>query len=214
MRVLSASAIQMHVRRVNHDRTGPPDIVSAVRCILEVSDDKLDYAKAKVALDALIDPDIDEVLTFAEIDRLTTKAFQLAGPRPTSQAKLQALRQLIYVSGPWNSYRPFAYDHSNVRGNDVRLKLISNYLSTRLGDCVSMPILFLILADKLGLDIALSLAPNHLLLKHRLDDGRLINLETTSGANFARDEWLRQVRPMSDRSLESGMYLRPLTKRE
>ena len=141
-------------------------------------------------------------------------ARELAGPAPDDAAKLNALRKLIYESGPWNGSRPFAYDHSNVRGQNVRLKLLSHYLETRLGDCVSMPVLFLILADRLDLDVALSLAPNHFFVKHRLDDGRVVNLEPTSGANPARDEWLRRIRPMSDRSIQSGMYLGLLSKRE
>jgi regulator of sirC expression with transglutaminase-like and TPR domain len=190
------------------------NVVEAVRAVLDRLDDELDYARAKIAFDRLVDPSIDEHAVLAELDRMAEAARKLAGPSPDDPAKLNALRQLIYGSGPWNEWRPFTYDHSNIRGQNVRLKLISHYLETRRGDCVSMPVLFLILANKLGLDMALSLAPNHLLLKHRFDDGRIINLEPTSGANPARDEWLRHIRPMSDRSIESGMYLRPLSRRE
>lgn len=40
------------------------------------------------------------------------------------------------------------------------MKLLSRYLDSRRGDCVSMPILFLILADRLGLDVSLSTRRN------------------------------------------------------
>jgi hypothetical protein len=39
-------------------------------------------------------------------------------------------------------------------------------------------------------------------------------LETTSGGHVARDEWIRQNMPMTDRAIESGIYMRPLSKRE
>ncbi len=211
--MLNAPAISVQFKRPpKSDRIVDP--VETVRSVLVVPDNELDYAQAKLAFDRIVDPLIDEDSVFLELNRMTETAWRLAGPAPGSKAKLNALRRLIYESGPWNSFRPFEYDHGNVRGQNVRLKLISHYIETRRGDCVSMPVLFLILADKLGLDIALSRAPNHFFLKHRLDDGRVINLEPTSGAFPQRYEWLRQVRPMSDRSIQSGMYLRHLSKRE
>ncbi len=192
----------------------PLDPVSAVAAVLAAPDDQLDYARAKLAFDRIIDPSIDVDALLTMFDRMVETILGLAGDNPSPIAKLSALRKFLYESGPWNEHRPFAYDHGNIRGQNVRVKLISHYVETRLGDCVSMPALFLILADKLGLDMALSLAPSHLFVKQRLEDGRTINLETTGSGLPARDEWLRHVRPMSDRSIESGMYLRRLSRRE
>jgi hypothetical protein len=39
---------------------------------------------------------------------------------------------------------------------DVRDKLISTYLATRRGNCVSMPILVLLVGERMGLDLSLS----------------------------------------------------------
>lgn len=183
-------------------------IQSAVAAILAVPDAELNYEKAKLAIHLLIDPEIDNDKVIAQLDRLAASATALAGPAPDLDVKLNALRKLIYQSGSWNDYRPLAYDHENYRG--LRSKLISSYLETRRGNCVSMPLLFVILAERLGL----AMAPQHLLVRYRDAYGRGINLEATSGANPARDEWLRQTKPMSDRALASGLYLRLLPKRE
>ena len=94
------------------------------------------------------------------------------------------------------------------------MKLISHYLDTRLGDCVSMPLLFLILADRMGLNVALSTVPLHVFVRHIDTAGRVTNLETTSGANPARDEWVRRIRPTSDRAIRSGLHMRTLSRRE
>lgn len=192
----------------------PDDPVAAVRAVLDRPDAELDYARAKIAFDRIIDPSVDAEAVLVELDRLTRAARELAGPAASEADKLCALRKLIYEGGPWNGWRSFKYDHSNIRGQNVRLKLLSNYLAKRRGDCVSMPVLYLILAEKMGFDMALTLAPNHLLLNLRIADGRNVNLEATSGALPIRDEWLRSIRPMSDRSIESGMYLRRLSRRE
>jgi hypothetical protein len=77
-----------------------------------------------------------------------------------------------------------------------------------------MPVLFLILADRLGIDIGLALAPSHLLLRYTDGRGCEVNLEATSGALPARDSWVRQERRINDRSIESGLYMRKLTRRE
>lgn len=189
-------------------------LAAAVRAILSAPDRGLDYLRAKLALDAIVDPAVDTPAVVAELEAMREIALRLAGPAADDGAKLSALRRLIYESGPWNRYRPFAYDHANLRGANVRVKLISHYLETRLGDCVSMPLLFLILADRMGLNVALSTAPFHVFVRHIDAAGRVTNFETTSGANPARDEWMRRTRPMSDLSIRSGLYMRTLSPRE
>jgi regulator of sirC expression with transglutaminase-like and TPR domain len=191
--------------------TGPAAIVQS---ILSVPDDRLDYARAKLAFDRIIDPSINIDATLAEIDRLARRATTLAGPGASPARKLAALRTVIYQAGAWNGGRPFSYDHADPLGTNVRNKLISTYLRTRRGNCVSMPILFLLVGERMGLNLALSTAPLHIFLRYTDESGREINLEATSGAWPARAIWYRQNLPMSDRAIESGLYMRTLSRRE
>jgi hypothetical protein len=48
----------------------------------------------------------------------------------------------------------------------------------------------------------------------RYETGREINLEATSGALPSRMAWYRQNLPMTDRAIESGLYVRTLTRRQ
>ena len=78
-----------------------------------------------------------------------------------------------------------------------------------------MPILFVVLGQRLGIDVALSTAPLHLFVKYTdSETGTTYNLEATSGANPARDVWLRQQNPMTDEAIANGIYMQKLTKRE
>lgn len=192
----------------------PLEAAEAVRRILAVPDDALDYARAKVALDRIVDPSVDADAVLAELDRLTECARRLAGPSPSEGGKLAALRTLIYESGPWNDHRPFAYDHSDPLGEHLPNKLLHHFLKRRRGQCVSMPILFLILADKLGLNVTLGTAAEHMFVHYTDADGQVFNLEATSGGHPARLEWFRSCIPMSDRSIESGLYMRKLSRCE
>lgn len=193
----------------------PPALSPAavVSNVLSVPDDQLDYGRAKLEFDRIIDPSLNVDAALAEIDRLASRACALAGAH-ASAAKLSALRRVIYESGDWNGGRPFAYDQADPLGLNVRNKLISTYLATRRGNCVSMPILFLIVGERMGLNLALSTAPLHIFLRYTEASGREINLEATSGGHPARVLWYRQNLPMTDRAIESGLYMRTLTRRE
>lgn len=182
---------------------------------LSASDGQLDYAKAKIAFDQIVDSSIDGHAVEAQIDRLVAAARAKADPTAPYLVRLRAVREVIYDSGPWNDNRPFAYDLKDPFGQTLRHKLLADYLQTRLGNCVSMPLLFLIVSDRAGIpNVALAQAPLHYFIRITLRDGRQVNIETTSGGYPARDEYIRQNMPMTDRALQSGMYMRPLTKRE
>lgn len=191
----------------------PSAIVETVRSVLAVPDHDLDYARAKLTFDRLVDPSVDIEAVLHRIDEMAAAAGRMAAGALTVEAKLAALQRFLHERGPWNDHRPFAYDQSDPLGRSMPNKLLHNYISNHLGQCVSMPTLFLILAERLGLDVALGLAPDHVLVRVRLG-GRSINLEATSGAHPARDAWYRQNFPITDRSIETGIYLRSLSKRE
>ncbi len=187
---------------------------SQVRGIISVPEPQLDYATAKLALDRLIDPTIDEASIRRELEALTAQARAIAGPNATDEGKLNAVRHVIYRAGAWNGQNPFGYDQADPLGLNVHNKLLLTYLRKRRGNCVSMPALFLILADRLGLNVSFATAPLHVFIRYTDPQGRAFNIETTSWANLARPELLRRNFPMTDRAIESGHYMRTLTRRE
>ena len=111
---------------------------------------KTGLTSTKLSLDKIIDPTTDNAEVRRKIDDLTAKARAMLGPNPTDIDKIGAVRQVLYKAGPWNDYHPFTYNHADPYGKDIKTKLLANYLHTRLGNCVSMPTLFLIIADRLG----------------------------------------------------------------
>jgi regulator of sirC expression with transglutaminase-like and TPR domain len=186
----------------------------AVREILNRPESQQDYATAELAFGRLIDSNADAAIDKAMIDRLVDASRQMAGPSPTDSYKLSATRQAIYVAGLWNYNRAFSYDLANPLGQNPKDRLLSTYIRTRKGNCVSMPILFLIVADRVGLKVHMAAAPLHLFVRYTDPHGVDHNLETTSGGHEARTEWYRQNLPMSDKAIASGVYMRTLSKRE
>ena len=188
--------------------------LAIVQRLLETPEKELDLAKAQVTIDQLIDPSIDAAATLAQLDSMASQLKAILPPVASKRLTLDALRYHIYVASPLNGYKPFMYDFDDPFGTNVSNKLISTYLSTRKGNCVSMPMLLIILGQKLGVDLTAATAPMHVFVKYRDDEGKYYNLEATSGAGFARDVWINQQFPMTPEALKSGIYMRPLTKKE
>jgi regulator of sirC expression with transglutaminase-like and TPR domain len=189
--------------------------LSTIRAVLATPESKIDFARAKLTLDKLVDPATDAAAAVTQIDSITEAIKAMAGPSASDLEKLRAVRIYLYESGAWNGFRPYGYDHGDPYGRMISHKLLSRYLGTRRGNCVSMPVLFLILADRIGVNVTLSLAPQHVFVRY-IDraSGKTFNLETTSGAYPARDAWYREQMPMTDRAVASGVYLKTLTRQE
>lgn len=186
-----------------------------VDALLRQPESKMDLARIKLSMDKMIDPAIDVDAGVKQIDDMAAQVRAMLHGSPSSNERLQALRAYIYEKGPWNSYQSFSYDFDDPLGNNIRNKLMPQYLASKKGNCVTMPLLFVILGQRLGLDVTISTVPYHLFVKYAdPETGTTYNLEATSGATPARDVWIRQQNPMTDKSIASGLYMRKLTKRE
>lgn len=90
-----------------------------------------------------------------------------------------------------------ADSYGQIPGN----KLLADYLDDRQGNCVTMPLMMIILGQRIGLDITAATAPIHVLVKFGDDESKLWNLEDTSGGFLARDQHYRGLLPISDRAM-------------
>ncbi|GKT26850.1 transglutaminase family protein [Acidovorax sp. SUPP3334] len=192
----------------------PDENRNTIQKMLEAPEASIDLSTAKLVIDRMMDPSVDVDATLEQLDEMARGIRKTLPTGASKRLVLDALRFHIYQPNEWNGRRPFQYDLEDPFGRVIKNKLLSNYLSNRKGNCVSMPLLFIFLGQRLGLDVSLAAAPNHLFVQWRDSDGKLYNLETTSGAGFTRDAWLRQQSPMTDIALKSGIYMRPMSKKE
>lgn len=186
----------------------------AVSRILRQRSADIDLVEAKLAIDHLIDPSLDVQANLRLLGSMVEQIKAMPAFGTTETAKLAALRKYLYQAGDWNDFRPYQYDLSDPLGTRISNKLLAQYISSRKGNCVTMPVLFVLLGELLGLEVAAATAPKHVLAKWKNEAGEWINLETTSGANPARDAWIREQMPMTDEAIANRVYLQPLTKNE
>lgn len=115
---------------------------------------------------------------------------------------------------PENDYKPYSYDFDTfVEGNNSEAFLVTNLLKKRKGNCVSMPFLYKILANELGTESFLTTAPMHFFIKIKDETGKWYNHEVTTGS-FSRTSFIIESFGVTDRALQSGLYMKPLNEKE
>lgn len=186
----------------------------SIKAELEKPDEVFDLGDFTLSLQRMLDPSIDIPANLKRIDAMVGEVKVTFPVMANSRVKVEALKKYLYVAGPWNGNRPFQYDLDDPLGQNIRNKLLSSYLDSHKGNCVSMPSLFVVLGQRIGLDVTLTTVPTHVFVKYRDESGQFYNIETTSGGGFARDVWMRQLYEMTDLSLKTGIYMRPLSKKE
>ena len=194
---------------------------NAVRKFLSLPDEKIDLGIVQLTFDQLIDPSVNIETTDKQLNLMVehinhmVKDVAIRKEVPiTDSLKFKALRTFLFDSGFWNNNQAFSYDLEDPLGHQISSKLLNNYLKTRKGNCVSMPILMVILGQRLGLDMGLAKAPLHFLATFTDEKGDSYFVEATTGGYYARDSHIINQFNISDLAIQNHIYMRELTKKE
>lgn len=111
-------------------------------------------------------------------------------------------------------HKAFEYDFKDYLGEkDYSKMFVSKLLKTGSGQCHSMPLYYLILAEAMGTEAYLSLAPNHSYIRFIDDEGKMRNIELTNGV-FSTDNFLLESGYIKSEALQNKIYMENLTKKE
>ncbi|RLJ30850.1 hypothetical protein CLU97_0246 [Chryseobacterium sp. 7] len=111
-------------------------------------------------------------------------------------------------------HKAFEYDFNDYMGEkDWSKMFVSKLLKTGSGQCHSMPQYYLMLAEAMGTEAYLSLAPNHSYVRFMDDEGQYRNIELTNGM-FSTDTSLLESGYIKSEALQSKIYMENLTKKE
>jgi len=115
---------------------------------------------------------------------------------------------------PINNYKPCTYDFEDFMGEKDWTKMFTTKLmKTRSGNCHSLPYYYKILCEEIGASAHLTLAPNHIYIKHIDEKGQWTNVELTNGG-FPRDQWIIKQMAISVESIKNEIYMKPLSEKE
>jgi len=109
---------------------------------------------------------------------------------------------------------PMLYDFDDFWGHqDYRNTFVSKLMKTGSGQCHSLPLLYLILAEQTNTPAHLAFSPSHSYIKIQDNKGQWHNLELTNGM-FTTDQYLMYSGFIKAEALANQLYLQPLTKKQ
>ena len=109
---------------------------------------------------------------------------------------------------------PFIYDFDDAWGEkDHANQFVSKLLYTKSGQCHSLPLLYLILAQELNSEAYLAFAPHHSYIKFKDESGKFYNYETTSGYLIS-DNALMRSGFITAEAIKNKVFLDTLSKTE
>lgn len=112
------------------------------------------------------------------------------------------------------THYPMKYDFEDFYAREDASKyMVSKLLIQNTGQCHSLPLLYLILAEELGAKAHLSFSPNHSFIKIQDNQGDWHSLELTRGA-IATDDFYMGSGFIRSEALRNKLYLQPLSVKE
>lgn len=135
--------------------------------------------------------------------------------RQASLFKLMTDSTLIQIDSVNNlKLQPYTYDFSDPFGEKDWTKMfVSKLLETGKGNCHSLPYLYKILADELGVPAYLAFAPNHIYIKSYSEKTGWYNTELTSGT-FPIDAWIMASGYVTVEAVQNGLYMDTLSNKQ
>ncbi|MBI2967706.1 MAG: hypothetical protein HYY40_07825 [Bacteroidetes bacterium] len=113
-----------------------------------------------------------------------------------------------------NSHKPFMYDYIDYRAEkDLNNYFLTKTLATGTGQCNTLPRVYLVLAEALGVNASLTFAPQHSFIKYQNNKGTFENYEPTIDWHMSDQDYTEQLSVMSS-AIANGIYLKPLNKKE
>ena len=183
----------------------------------------LDFARELLEAEKLIAPEVDVLWALDELDMIVERIKTIQTYSDSFDGKIDAITRYFYQEGFWNDFSKYSYDFAGYEPFwNKKQKLVENYSSSfvykylrgRKGQCFSMPIVFMIVGEKLGLNVSVASAPSHSFLK--VEDptsGIVYNYEATSGGLKKTSSYIKEY-GIAEKAIESGVYLKARSKNE
>ncbi len=111
-------------------------------------------------------------------------------------------------------HKAVKYDFEDYMGiKDWSKMFVSKLLRTGSGQCHSMPLLYLMLAEEMNTEAYLAYAPNHTYVKFRDGEGEWQNAELTNGI-FTANSLILESGYIKSEALQNDIYMKSLSKKE
>lgn len=183
--------------------------LTRIRQLLELPENKIDIGVATLLFAKDVYPDLDIQAYSRQIDELAARAKRFIGNKQDPNQRIRALSVFFFkVEG-------YSYDFSPGASKRDENHYLNSILDSKRGNCSTMPMLYLVIAQRLGYPIYPVAAPDHLFLRYVEGRGKYLNIEATNAtANMPNDETYIKGLSIGEMALMKGSYLRTMTYRQ
>jgi regulator of sirC expression with transglutaminase-like and TPR domain len=166
--------------------------------------------EAALAIEQDVNPQLDLVASQAEVDMLAAK---LRRRLPSDASHIQKLRMLNHFF-----YRELAFGGNVNNYYDPDNSYLHRVITSRRGIPISLAVVYMELAQQIGLDIKGISFPGHFLMKLTVQSGEII-IDPFNGASLSREELEERLEPYLVQQdyptdLPLSAYLQPAHPRE
>jgi len=166
--------------------------------------------EAALAIEQDVDPQLDLVASQAEVDLLAAKLKQRL---PSDASHIQKLRVLNHFF-----YRELAFGGNVNNYYDPDNSYLHRVIVNRRGIPISLALVYMELAQQIGLDVKGISFPGHFLMKLSVQSGEII-IDPFNGASLSREELEERLEPYLAQqgpapALPLSAYLEPAQPRE
>ena len=182
--------------------------------IVKLPESEIDIGLACLVLAKEVYPDIEINSYLDLLDRMAFTIGKIAKDSESPEARIGALNTFLYRSGRWNGNRTYEYDLDDLEASEPRNKYLTGYLDTQKGSCITMPMLYIVLAQRLGWPVYAVCAPMHFFCRYIAADFKKNNIEATVGGGFNYDLDYAVDTGIPKKAIDNGVYLRTLTNKE
>jgi len=180
----------------------------SVESLFTLPENQIDIGKASLTLAEELFPVINIKAYAKKIDELVDGVRNLANGSTDPDYRIRALNTYLFRDAG------FGYDFSDPYGKDIKNSFITGILDTKKGQCLTMPLLYLIVAQRLGYPVHAVDVPDHFFLRYVDPNLKQQNIEATNGGQYAPDEFYIKDLDISEQSIKNGGYLKTLSNRE
>jgi len=180
----------------------------SVQDLLKQPEKRIDVGIAALNLAKEIYPDIDIASYSEKIDALAEQVRRLARGSEDPDQRVRCLNTVLFLNEKFQAQRDPSFQH---KSENYYLNFV---LDTKQGNCFSMPLLYVAVAQRIGWPIYIVHVPDHYFVRYVDPTFRQQNIEATSGGGYVPDEKYAEDFLVTEMGRKSGAYLRTLTYRE
>jgi hypothetical protein len=187
---------------------GQPLISPEVHKQLDMPEGQLDIGIAALTIAKEVYLELDIPAYSRKLDTLADKVRWLAKGTRDPEQRIRVLNTALF------RYEGFHYDRAPFSRSKQTYYFLNGILDTKQGICITMPLLYIAVAQRLGYPIYPVAAPDHMFVRYVDTSFKQQNIETTSGGKYFSDQEYIEDFFVSAKALKSGGYMRTMTYRE